>query len=505
MGPPRTAMAPSPSPSPAGAQDDRGLLWRMFDESPVRTALLSPEGRFCQVNRALCATLGYARPELCALTFAEIGYPDPREEEEAAELFTALMHGRADQWEMDRRVVHKSGELLWLHVLGRPLRDERGKPTHALLVIRDAAGRKRAELSLRQNEERFRQIADYSKDVFWVLDLHPAGRVFVNPAFREVWGWWPQGGTLTFEEWRRSVHPDDRERVARELVKARNGDVECKLEYRIVRPDGTVRHIHDRGAVIRDFRGHPHRLAGVAIDVTDRVAMGRLKDELISVVSHELRTPLTSLRASLGLIDGGVVGPVPEDMSALIHIAKEGSERLVRLLDDLLDIEKIESGRFDFRMGAVDLVPLSGHVIDSTRALGNERGIELMATYEVDRAPVIGDGDRLVQVITNLLSNATKFSPEGAPVELSIKRHGECYRVQVIDYGAGIPPEFQSRVFEKFAQADSSTTRSHGGTGLGLSISRAIVERHGGVIGFESEPGKGTVFYFDIPASDAPG
>lgn len=487
---------------PTESLDDRDLLWRMFDETPVRTALLTSKGRFCHVNQALCEMLGYTHDELCALTFEEIGYPDPKEEQEAAALFGALMAGQADQWEMDRRVVHKGGGVLWLHVVGRPLRDELGRPTHALVVVRDASGRKRAELSLRQNEERFRQIAEYSKDVFWVLDLRPGESVFVNPSFREIWGWWPEGGKLTFEEWHRSIHPDDRERTAHAMMKARQGDTECNVEYRVVRPDGTIRYIHDRGAVIRDVRGRPLRLAGVAIDVTDRVAVDRLKDELISVVSHELRTPLTSLRASLGLIDGGVVGRVPEDMEALVHIAKEGAERLVRLVNDLLDIEKIERGRFEYRMAPVDLVELSGHVIDSTRALGSERGIELIATFEVDRAPVLGDADRLVQVITNLLSNATKFSPEGAPVELCIKRSGPSYRVLVMDYGAGIPPEFQDHIFEKFTQADSSATRAYGGAGLGLSISRAIVERHGGTIGFESEPGKGTVFYFDIPARD---
>jgi signal transduction histidine kinase len=153
------------------------------------------------------------------------------------------------------------------------------------------------------------------------------------------------------------------------------------------------------------------------------------------------------------------------------------------------------------RMQPTDLVALSGHVIDSMRALGSERGIELIATYEVERAEVMADPDRLTQVLTHLLSNATKFSPEGAPVELTLSRSGDCYRVHVIDYGAGIPPEVADRIFEKFVQGDSSSTRSYGGTGLGLTISKAIVERHGGQIGFESEPGKGTVFYFDIPAA----
>jgi PAS domain S-box-containing protein len=487
--------------SSTGALQDSDLLWRMFDESPVRMALLTPDGRFFQANQALSTTLGYSREELRKLTLADIGYPDAKEEQEAEVGFRALMEGRAPRWEMDRRAVHKSGELLWLHLLAQPLRSETGRPAHALVVIRDASGRKRAEISLKQNEERFRQIADNSKDVFWVLELRTGQTMFVNPAFKDVWGFWPEGGKLTYDEWRATIHPEDREHVARALKKECDGELEHDIEYRIVRPDGSVRHIQDRGAVIRDIHRRAYRLAGVAVDITNRVVMDRLKDEFISMISHELRTPLTSLHGSLRLIEGGLGGPIPEEMRSLFQIAKESSERLVRLVSDLLDIEKIERGGLEMRMQPTDLVALSGHVIDSMRALGSERGIELIATYEVERAEVMADPDRLTQVLTHLLSNATKFSPEGAPVELTLSRSGDCYRVHVIDYGAGIPPEVADRIFEKFVQGDSSSTRSYGGTGLGLTISKAIVERHGGQIGFESEPGKGTVFYFDIPAA----
>jgi PAS domain S-box-containing protein len=493
-------MTPSPLPPPPEPPVDQGLLQRMFEESPVGTALVMPGGRFVRVNQAMCKIMGYSKEELLARGWPEIGGAEPGERAEAASLFARLTAGEIDEYESDVAFVRKDGEAIWLNVLMRAVPGAQGGPPHALLVARDAARGKRVEMSLRESEERFRQIASSSKDVFWVLDLFAPRHVYVNPAFGDIWGFWPPGGIMTYEQWRDSIHPEDRDHVTYQFEMARSGDVECNLEYRITRPDGSVRYLHDRGAVIRDFRGRPYRLAGVAIDITDRVEMERLKNEFISVVSHELRTPLTSVRASLGLIDGGVVGEVPEEMKALVHIAKEGSDRLVRLLNDLLDMERIESGRFDFRMGPADLVMITRRAVESSRALGEERKIELVTSYDVETAPVMADSDRIHQVINSLISNATKFSPEGATVELSLKRNGLFFRVAVVDFGAGIPSEFRGRVFEKFAQADSSTTRAHGGAGLGLSIARSIVERHGGGIGFDSDAGQGTAFYFDLPA-----
>ena len=183
----------------------------------------------------------------------------------------------------------------------------------------------------------------------------------------------------------------------------------------------------------------------------------------------------------------------------MIDIAYKNSERLVRLINDILDIEKIESGKMVFHMQPLDLMALIGQALEANRAYAEQFGVTLLVTRTAPELQIMGDGDRLIQVLTNLISNACKFSPRGTSVDITVTRRESAVRIAVIDHGPGIPPEFQTRIFQKFAQADASDSRKKGGTGLGLSISKAIVEKHGGEIGFATAPAQGATFYFDLP------
>jgi signal transduction histidine kinase len=200
-------------------------------------------------------------------------------------------------------------------------------------------------------------------------------------------------------------------------------------------------------------------------DITALKEIGRMKDEFISAVSHELRTPLTSIRGSLDLMVNGVAGELPTESMSLAKIAQANCKRLVRLINDVLDIEKI-----------------------SFRLESSIRGARIRA-----------DADRLTQVLENLLSNAAKYSPHGATVRVVVSRHGDALRVAVVDRGPGIDPALHDRVFEKFAQINAPGVPRVEGTGLGLNIARAIVQRLGGTIGVASKPGAGSTFHFDLP------
>lgn len=238
---------------------------------------------------------------------------------------------------------------------------------------------------------------------------------------------------------------------------------------------------------------------GMVRDITERKKVERMKNEFVSTVSHELRTPLTSIRGSLGLIIGGAAGELPEKAVSLLTIACNNSERLVRLINDILDIEKIESGKMEFDIKEQELMPLVRQSIEANRSYGQQYGVIFELCACVDDAHVVADADRITQVVDNLLSNAAKFSPKGGTVDIEVRRLDGRVRVSVTDHGSGIPEEFRSQVFQKFAQADCSDTRQKGGTGLGLSICQAIIEAHQGEIGFETETGVGTTFYFELP------
>jgi PAS domain S-box-containing protein len=241
------------------------------------------------------------------------------------------------------------------------------------------------------------------------------------------------------------------------------------------------------------------QFVGLVRDIEERKRVQQMKDEFISTVSHELRTPLTSIRGSLGLVLGGAMGELESEVKDLLEIACRNTDRLTRLINDILDIEKIEAGRMDFTIGPVDLAQLVDDAIEANRAYAEQFG----ARYEIGAAPgdvrVLADPDRLMQVITNLLSNAAKFSPDSEVITIDTEVRDGMARVSVTDRGEGIPEEFRDRVFQKFTQASSSDTRRVGGTGLGLSICKAIMEQMHGAIAFETETGKGTRFYFDIP------
>lgn len=300
------------------------------------------------------------------------------------------------------------------------------------------------------------------------------------------------------------VHPADRSRVVAALQRLVAEDAPYEEEYRIVRPDGQVRVHVGRAEVERTASGRPLRVFGMALDITERKAAERLKNEFVSTVSHELRTPLTSIRGALGLSLSGKLGELPAKAKQMLELADRNSERLSLLINDLLDLEKIESGSLDFDLTDTDLVEVVRNALESNEGYASRYTVSLALSAAPAAARVLADGHRLAQTMANLLSNAIKYSPAGGTVEVTIEEVAEAFRVAVRDRGEGIPESFRAQIFGRFAQADATDSRERGGTGLGLSITKAIVERHGGAIGFESTLGVGTTFFFSIPKLPAP-
>jgi signal transduction histidine kinase len=275
----------------------------------------------------------------------------------------------------------------------------------------------------------------------------------------------------------------------------------------------THRGLQEVAATLRDSNSELEERVGSALSehrlirsqLEEQRRLERLKDEFISNVSHELRTPLTSIHGALGPVSDGRAGALPWKARQLVDLAYRNSQRLVRLATDLLDLQKIEASAVAFDVRPHALAVLLQAALEANQPYGSRFDVALVIGDLPHDASVFVDADRVMQVLTNLLSNAAKFSPPHAEVMVGAERRGPEIRVCVSDRGPGIPKDFRERIFQRFAQAGSATTRRREGTGLGLSISKAIVERLGGRIGFETEEGLGTTFFIDLPGVEPAG
>lgn len=360
-------------------------------------------------------------------------------------------------------------------------------------IFRDITERNHAEQEL----NRFKSTLDETLDCVFMFDAETLKFFYVNAggidqvgySYDELMGMSPI-----------DIKPDFDEEHFREIIAPLMKGEQSTLSFE-------TRHQHSDGHIIPvevfvqyiNLPGEPPRFVNIVRDITERKKTDKMKNEFISTVSHELRTPLTSIRASLGLISQGIVGKIPEEALEMLKIAGNNTERLLLLINDILDIQKIESGQMVFKFKNMSVMPLIKGVVEDNAGYAEQYGIEFVITNELKDARVFADKDRLMQVMANLLSNAAKFSREGGVVNISIARHDDALRISVTDHGSGIPIEFQPKLFDKFTQSDSSDTRQQEGTGLGLSISKVIVEKHGGLIDFISHEGIGATFYIELP------
>ncbi|MEW6257828.1 MAG: ATP-binding protein [Pseudomonadota bacterium] len=369
----------------------------------------------------------------------------------------------------------------------------------SLVMITHLLARRRAELVLADTLARHRATLASAMDS--IVTVNEQGRIeTANPATTRMFGW--SEGELNGASVALLFQPPEEAGAAGsnmfDQLAALAADGAAAREFTGRRKDGSALPVDV--VVGRMEASGGHRLVAILHDISERKRADILKNEFVSTVSHELRTPLTSIAGSLGLLNGGAAGELPPGARRLVSIAHENSRRLVRLVNDILDIQKMQSASLTFAREPVDMQEVARLAIEQNTGFAAEHDVRLTLAAEPADMSVIGDQDRLIQVLTNLISNAVKFSPAEGLVTLTLERREDRVRVCVRDTGSGIPEAFRARMFTRFAQADTTDTRQRGGTGLGLAIVKEIVERHGGQISFESEVGLGTTFQVDLPA-----
>jgi PAS domain S-box-containing protein len=502
----------------AALRESEERFHQAFENAAIGMALVSLDGRWLQVNRSLCEMLGYSEQELLALTFQAVTHPDDLHI--GLNYFQQMLSGEIPSCQFEKRYSHKLGHTVWGMLSSSMVCDGQNQPLYIVTQIEDITERKQALEELRNLSKALESAVE------GIAQLDTQGRYFkTNPAYASMLGYQPE--ELVGINWKQTIYPDELETVEtayqRMLI-----DGKAEFEAKALRKDGTV---FDKQVVIVKAYSQQQQFIGnycFMKDISDRREIERLKDEFISVVSHELRTPLTSISAALDLLAGGVLQNQPEDAQQMLNIAANNSDRLVRLINDILDIERIESGKIIMTKQACDAGDLMNQSVEAIQEIAERDGVTLSVSPVSVR--LWADPDRIIQILTNLLSNAIKFSPQGSTVWLSaelIRSQGSGVRsqgsgirgqgsgsvypssspdtllIKVRDQGRGIPSDKIESIFERFQQVDASDSRQKGGTGLGLAICRSILQQHEGQIWAESTLGEGSTFCFTLPILSA--
>ncbi|WP_088347239.1 MULTISPECIES: PAS domain S-box protein [Rhodomicrobium] len=469
------------------------------------------EGRVNCFTRAAESALGYSARDVIGLHTLLLWFDEAELDARAQVLanghgarlksgfdVVTFMPRRAGREIHEWTFIRKDGSRFPVRLTMTPLRDDKDAIVGFLGLGEDISELKQQDFSLQTSEETF--VAAAGNAANGMALISPDGIVLkVNPALCTMLGYSERA--LAKKHIHSLTHADDIDIGSDRLEQLFRGRIHSyRVEKRLLHANGEIVHGLINGSLMRDADGAPKYCVVQIQDITERKEMERIKSEFISIVSHELRTPLTSIRGSLGLLTGKLGTGLPDTAHRLIDIANKNCERLIFLVNDILDIDKIASGSMRFDLRPENTVPILEEAIESIHGYADALGVNIRLVLPPSELKMIVDRQRLIQVLNNLLSNALKFSPLAGEVSISAEAMGDRVRIRVEDHGPGIPEEFQHQMFKPFFQADAPMPRRKGGTGLGLHISRQLVKHMGGQIGFETVPGEGTTLWIEIPA-----
>lgn len=422
-------------------------------------------------------------------------HPDDRAASQAA-FARAIETG--ERLARDERIVRRDGVERIFHAVGEAVRDAAGRPVRMVGSAQDVTDLRAAQCALRRSEERFQYVARATNDALWDWDV-AAGTVWWNEGFERQTG---HRGAPSVEFWLSLVHPDDAARVGASLhMFFESLEESWTGEYRFRRADGSYAWMLDRGLAIRADDGRCVRMIGSMMDITERKQAESMKSDFVSFVSHQLRTPLSGMSWMLEL--ASETPGIPEDARAYLADARESAARLSTLVNDLLDIAKLESGRLSAVPESLALSDLTASVVSEMRPLAAGKSLAMEVSCDPRVSRVFADAQLLRQVVTNLLSNAVKYTPPGGRIAVRLAQQNGSVTWTVRDTGVGVPKHAQARLFEKFYRANNAISVDAEGTGLGLHLVRLIVEQAGGRVWCESEEGQGATFAFTLPAMAA--
>ncbi len=420
------------------------------------------------------------------------------------DIWSLIQQSMQDGSEIDTeaRLVRSDGEIRTVTVRAVCERSSNNVIQGLFGILQDITVEREHQVRMRSKEELLSIAFRATSDGIWDWDLK-TDQVWYSPQWKAQLGYGEDELVNHFDTWASLVFEEDRLEAMEKMTEHFAGKTDrIEMIQRFRHKNGHTVFILVRAFAVKDELDRAVRVVGAHTDVTELKRLEQAKSEFTSIVSHELRTPLTAIHGAIGLLNGHYADQLPEQARSLVSVANNNSDRLILLVNDILDMEKLQSGKMDFDLREIALGEFLPQAIENHIAYGEKFNVQLDYDHTADELAIIGDANRLMQVLSNLLSNAIKFSKEGATVKIRAQKRADRVAIAIIDQGRGIPKDMQDKVFDKFIQADSSDQRHKGGTGLGLAISKAMVENMQGFITLVSEPDKGSTFTVSMPRAE---
>lgn len=459
---------------------------KAFDSHAI-VNIVDTEGLLEQVNDRFIELTGYTRAQLIGQPVSMLYQEEFREL--ATKIRATLMQGKTWQGETPMRCA--DGRVIQTQCTVMPLFDKKGAWAGSISARTDVTHANEL-LAERDTSETLYEL----RDDIWIVDAETHCFSYMNRVAMSRTGW----------------HSDSYSKRTLEDLAKKSGNQTVLDACRSLATAGKTMTQFDTELFGNHFQvtikllpigGTAGRFLIMLHDISDIINEERMKSEFISMVSHELRSPLTSIKGSMGLLLSRAAGELPSKARALLEISHRNADRLVLIINDILDLEKIANGRLEFNLEETDIAELLRETSAANSSLEQRHGVRIHVENNDSPMQVTTDPNRVIQVLTNLLSNAAKFSKPGERITIRAEENEDELRISVTDRGPGIPASDEHKVFQRFADLSNSNRADKGGTGLGLSVCKAIVENLGGKIGFDSREGFGTTFYFTLPKKNS--